>query len=259
MLRELFSSRLFLSGVLFCVLIITVSLLWHQHVERELRESEAETRRFVRQVEKGDVSHPRAEQADTVAVQGREESPLAPDAFSPTEQDTTDALSLETDADIVDSESEPFLEEAIVADAAVEVPVSPFGFGPYPEVPPDYPEPNLWELAATMYARDPEQAKNWELRERVCIKLWQQGKRALSVAMENGRVYPCFPNTVYIDWDEYINDNGEVVQYIARVLGPGGIEGYEPYFNQNIIPPGIIVIPYSEGGINPYSFLTSQQ
>ncbi len=39
------------------------------------------------------------------------------------------------------------------------------------------------------------------------------------------------------------------------ILAPGDMSQYSDYFDNDIIPPGIIVIPYDEGGINPYTFL----
>ena len=77
-------------------------------------------------------------------------------------------------------------EKALLTAEVVEEPqrVSPFGFGPYPEVPSDYPEAPIWD-------EDPDYPegggdfgsdfmRGMELIERVLIKLWTQGHRATS-------------------------------------------------------------------------------
>ena len=52
MLRDLLSNRLFLGSFLVVFVLFLVGLhFWSQQVHRELRESEAETRRFIRQLE----------------------------------------------------------------------------------------------------------------------------------------------------------------------------------------------------------------
>ena len=137
----------------------------------------------------------------------------------------------------------------------VDLPVSPFGFGPYPKVPVGYRDPNLWDCAEAIYKISPERARDWELRERVCIKLWQQGKHAEGVVMEDGLVYPCYPNTVYVRWGSDIDEDGNTESYIAELIAPGSLSQYTDDFNNDIIPSGITVIPYDEGGIDPYTFL----
>lgn len=261
MLRELFTSRLFLGGLLCCVLIVAGSLFWSQHVKRELREREAETRRFVQQVEKRDGPRHRAEQMDTVAGQGQAENLVAPDDFSPTAQDAPDTPSLDTDAESVASETEPFLEETVVADATVEVPVSPFGWGPYPEVPAGFPiEPSWTWSEEKRLSYDSSRQRDFELMGRVLVKLWHQGDREFVGVYrddQNGLVYPTYPNTAYVDWRESTLPNGEVVKYPGGLLSGPGAPKYIPLrdFFENGLPSGIRFIDWETGGINPYEFL----
>ena len=261
MLRELFTSRLFLGGLLGCVLIVAGSLFWSQHVKRELKEREAETRRFVQQVEKRDVPHHRTEQADTVTSQGQEENLVALDDFSPTEQDVTDMPSLDTDADRVASETEPFLEETVVVGAAVGVPVSPFGWGPYPEVPAGFPiEPSWTWSEEKRLSHNSSRQRDFELMGRVLVKLWHQGDREFVGVYrdnQNSLVYPTYPNTAYVDWHEYTLPNGEVVKYPGGLLSGPGAPIRIPLrdFFENGFPPGIRFIDWETGGINPYEFL----
>ena len=82
--------------------------------------------------------------------------------------------------------------------------VSPFGFGPYPEVPSDFPHEPIWEedMETNISQFGSEAMKEAELMDRVLIKLWNQGHSATSVSKHsNGLVYPSFPNTVFVRWD----------------------------------------------------------
>ena len=175
------------------------------------------------------------------------------------------------DSPEIDSESDNSVdslefdsETAIVFDAsdAQAAPaeperVSPFGFGPYPEVPLDYPRQGVWDLVEREGARDPEMAKNLELMSRVRIKLWNDGKPTLGASIDaSGLVYPTYPNTVYVEWAEVVWEDGTVERYASRTKGDSvSSEDYENYFLEGLIPPGITVIPLSEGGIDPYQFL----
>ncbi len=136
--------------------------------------------------------------------------------------------------------------------------VSSYGFGPYPEVPADFPFPVEWEF--------PGSNANHELMQRVAIKLWTQGIETMGVMMKNGLVYPNYIDTVYVCWGETTDDDGNPLQYMTN-LG-----GYPPAClrieENNIarlgergprtaedIPSDITVLLYDEAGINPYTFL----
>ena len=136
--------------------------------------------------------------------------------------------------------------------------VSLFGFGPYPEVPSDFPHSDIWDSVEREAARDPEMAENLELLARVRIKLWNDGKPTLGASIDpsSGLVYPNYPNTVYVEWAEFVREDGGVERYAGRMRGaPWPSEFNEDYFAKGLIPPGITVIEYSAGGIAPHQFL----
>ena len=172
----------------------------------------------------------------------------------------------------IDSESDKFAdslefdsEAAIVFDAsdAQAAPAEPervslFGFGPYPEVPSDFPHLGIWDSVEREASRDPEMAENLELLARVRIKLWNDGKPTLGASIDpsSGLVYPNYPNTVYVEWAEFVREEGMVERYAGRMSGaPWPSEFDEEYFAKGLIPPGITVIEYSAGGIDSYQFL----
>ena len=143
-------------------------------------------------------------------------------------------------------------------DEVADVPMSPYGFGPYPEIPADFPFPVEWEF--------PGSDAGHELMARVIIKLWTQGIKTMGVTMGNGLVYPNYIDTVYIRWDETTDDDGNPIQYITELGGyaPACIRieenniarlGEEGLMTAADIPSDVKVILYDEAGINPYTFL----
>lgn len=255
MFRDILSgSRAVFIGLVFFVLVVGGSLLYSWHVHRTTDAEVAETQRKGQPLENKNKTHAAQNTTNTSTID------IEHSATNPTPNDTqrfdsTGTLLIDEASEMPDM-ADVFLPDDFVSEKApVEVPVSPFGFGPYPEVPEGYPNPNLWDYAEALYEFSPERARDWELRERVCIKLWKQGKRSESVAMENGLVYPCYPNTVYVRWGESIDENGNSVAYIKELLAPVSMSHHADDFDNDIIPPGVTVITYDEGGIDPYTFL----
>lgn len=138
-------------------------------------------------------------------------------------------------------------------------PVSPFGFGAYPQVPSDYPESVIWEedIEANISQYGSEAMKAAELMDRVLIKLWNQGHRATSASMDsNGIVYPSFPNTVYVRWKYIEEEDGTLTRYAGALRGYQGMpDSVLDDFAEGIIPSGIKVLDHDADGIAPYTFL----
>ena len=129
--------------------------------------------------------------------------------------------------------------------------VSPFGFGPYPEVPDDYPYENPW----IMDGLTSRESKISELLERVRIKLWNQGSRPEGISWEDGLIYPIYPNTIYVDWDYSENDDGVIERYPSHITSGTLTDEQNLLLDEGIIPPGVIVYEHNEVGIDPYEFL----
>lgn len=133
--------------------------------------------------------------------------------------------------------------------------VSPYGFGPYPPLPEEW-SPDIWPC------RSPEH----ELRVRVQIKLISQGINAFDAYTENGLVYPRIKNTLYVEWDEYLGKS-RVVRYPAKVGGDldasdrldAILNAKGEDFTETDIPSDIKIVPFEEGGIDPYEFLGLQR
>ena len=154
-------------------------------------------------------------------------------------------------------------EKALLTAEVVEEPqrVSPFGFGPYPEVPSDYPEAPIWD-------EDPDYPegggdfgsdfmRGMELIERVLIKLWTQGHRATSGSIgSDDMVLPLYPNTVYITWGYTEEPDGTVTRYAQGITSsPDVSESVFDAISEGTIPFGIKVLNHEDDAIDPYTFL----
>ena len=259
MLRDLLSSRWFQGGFAFFVLCVSGSLLYSWHVQHT---TEAEFGKRPQPVvsplkNKTETNTAPVDFQTEGVVNTPDENTDTPIADDP-EAETIDETEF---ADIADA----FLPDDFVSEEeapAEDVPVSPFGFGPYPEVPADLPE-NLmpswtWsdERRQNMYGR----AVDYELMGRVIIKLWNQGDKEIVGVLRrdnDGKVYPTYPDTMYVtSWMDIDTRHGTV-----RV--PGSTFGYSdkmvplyPYVHKHgHLPDGINFIDYENQGYDPYNFL----
>ncbi len=246
MLRDGLSNRWFQFGLVFFVLVVGGGLLYSW---RALRTTESEMERhdrFLQERDKQNETRP----AETVNVPTENETSglvSTPDKNSDTPMsEEVEALPKETEN--LDF-TEAFSPDDMVSeeDPTEDVPVSPYGFGPYPELPEGWPS-DIW----------PRGSADHELMLRVQIKLISQGINAFGAIMEDGLIYPTIDNTIYIRWDEEAGD-----RYISEMAGDpdacdrleGIIEMRGDDFTEADIPSDIKIVPYEDGGINPYTFL----
>ena len=94
--------------------------------------------------------------------------------------------------------------------------------GDFPPVPNGFPSnlTPIWFTPGYKKGDEPE----YESIYRVLIKLWNQGDYSFSAgAIANGRVYPIYPDMLYVEWDETTveDGNGEPipVRYIFKHHG----------------------------------------
>ncbi|MYB93079.1 hypothetical protein F4054_06080 [Candidatus Poribacteria bacterium] len=126
------------------------------------------------------------------------------------------------------------------------VPVSPHGFGPYPEVPADFPIDVNW---STYETKQPV----FELMTRVQIKLWEQGHNVTGISHENGVMHPIIRGTVYIEWSrdgkEFLGITGHPEDMSDAVVDQ---------IESGNIPTWLTVQNFYTTGIDPYQFLDLQ-
>ena len=255
MFRELLSHKVVLAGILFCFLMVSGSLLYSCHVNRGIQEEDDRIQRLVQQYS--------AKNADTQTTPQTEPSDIStleqPDALATDDiHETVSTVAAETEAeqlaetDFVDVDEELLMEETHeTATDHASSGISPYGFGPYPKVPPDFPEQDIWDDISTR-----SMSPNHELIARVQIKLWNQGIHALG-AVFNGKyrlIYPIIDNVVYIKWADSVGADGK--PYVQRWLTSPDVE--DRYFDEiltGILPSHLIVYEFPDGGIDPYEFL----
>ena len=209
MFRDILSGRGLIVGIVFFVVSVGGSLSYSWHVRRNDAAEMARTNQFLQQLK--DKKETRTTQdvgfpADTKT--------LKPTATSMGTDDSVSQMSEQTESFMVDQGSvgltDAFLpDDSASEDETVEVPVSPFGFGPYPEIPEGFPFDNPWDVPTTN--------ATFELMHRVQIKLWNEGKRPEGMTWEKGRVYPIYPNIIYVEWDYFETEDGSMERYISEV------------------------------------------
>ena len=266
MLQSLLSGRTLRIALVVSVLFALCSLLYFQHVKRSSLEATEKTKRFLQTLENSKkTSNPNVQEVDSPE---QEVTDARPDPIDETDSLETESLSIDEAAEFA-AGADALLPEAL-SDTKDASPssygVSPFGFGPYPEVPIGFPE-NLMPAWTWSEEKREEHAGgliNFELMGRVLVKLWNQGEQGfvgVVRANEDGKVYPIYPNVMYVrKWKETpIIRDGEFVGFVkyprGTISGPG-VPDLDPIdYHRGTVPDDIRYLDRATAGINPYEFL----
>ncbi len=251
MLRDLLASRGILAGLAFFVLVVGGSLLYSWHVERTTAAELQQTIQALQALKNRNKAYNSQEPAARTKHNTPREPVHTDDENTDTPMsDDTEAFPNETgQLDFTDA----FLPDGFVSEEgpAEDVPVSPYGFGPYPEVPAEMPADTF-----------PSPSADHELIARVRIKLLAEGINARGVNMENGWAYPVIPGIAYVKWKEYDRPDG-TVRYISDMIAHSS-DGFRiaairdkkgSAFTEADIPSDIKLMSFEEGAIDPYTFL----
>lgn len=205
-----------------------------------------------------------------VPIQPIIQSPLELDLQDLTEQVEPPKTQLESDLTPSEGISiEDFLAElseeerqSLASEVVDELPrESPHGLGPYPKIPPDYPRQNIWdELEELNEAASQELGRSsidHELMHRVLIKLWNQGRKVEGATLnsDNGKIYPMYKDTVYVNWSETENEDGSYNRYLSRYKCHPMLKDYRAAVANSTHPSWLKVVSHDDGSIDPYSFL----
>lgn len=264
MLHTLLSKKVFLLGLLLCVFCVVGSLVYHQTVRRDVREQEAKTQQFLRQLETRKANR-LVQRTETYSAEdlGQEKSHFVSDNVSEITSESAEVLPTD-DLDFIEIGEDLFAGETSATHDEVVSPygVSPYGFGPYPEIPVGFPEHLMpvWTWSEKKLERIAGRGKNFELMHRVLIKLWNQGDQdfiGVSLNDQSGKVYPTYQNVMYVtDWAE--RENG-TVRLPASFFGAAEEDFHiMDIIKDERVPAMITFLDANTHGYDPYQFLDLQ-
>ena len=248
MYRDILTNKWVLGGIGFLIVLSVACVLWYQHDIADERKAAAEAEQLLRQSEAAkkvsDTDGETEQAADVALVESEMQSagkPITADVIAEVENATEAETQTETPA----------------ANAEVEdVPTSPFGFGPYPEVPEDYPTNVIWNLPGAKENLPDHALKGIELLDRVLVKLWIEGdKNFRGGATNNGKVYPYYHNTVYVRYAQQEMPDGTIRRYLTSALSGPYVEYDEKDLMSDMPPVHLRIIELDSTGIDPYQFL----
>ena len=139
--------------------------------------------------------------------------------------------------------------------------------GDFPEVPDGFPSD-----LTPVWIQFPDYEKGdmyeHEMVYRVLIKLWNQGDHNFVNGVykdDNSRVYPLYPDVVYLEWGEAVNEEGQVIRFprstIATHAREPGATG-ELFTTEELLSgayktkyPDLKMIEYADAGYDPQTFL----
>ena len=246
MFRDIVRNKWVIGGFGFLIVFSIACYFWFQHEIAPYKQEAAEAQKQWEAFQKAIETSPSIRQAESPHTTSMETTP------------TKEAVnSTGTVSEKIDSSNSPKVVSTEKTDA--DVPVSPYGFGPYPPLPPGWrgtPEKTWNNLSA-----------NHELLKRVRIKLISQGIDVRGAVMKYGKVYPIIKGICYVRWETENTPFGEY-RYIAGSTGhpDDGARlraikeakfnrGEDDDLTEADIPPDIKLVPYEEGGVDPYEFL----
>ena len=250
MFHDILSSRGIVFGFAFFVLIVGGTQWYSWHVRRSSQAELDRTNRTVKQLES----------QKNAGVRRNFESigPDTPESLEiPIVSDETQSMPEEKDVLPLHNTggveiADPLLENIVgTEEGHTEVPVSPFGFGSYPEVPPDYPSAVVWR-AANHGNLSAGTLQSIELLDRVLVKLWSEGERGFKGGiMAGSKVYPHYHNTAYV---RYAEEAG--YRYISEYQGGPDLPRLtREQLRTGKFPAGIRIINMDSAGIDAYRFL----
>ncbi len=229
-------TRWILGGIVLLIIIAGGCYLWYQHSLTDERKAALDAQKLLQQseIEKSEKSKAAEQAADAPAESS------TPTAEKPIPQ--TMGTVVEGTKTKTQQQSETSANTA--ADVSEDVPVSPFGFGPYPKLG-DYPYKVIWSN------KDSPRA---ELLTRVLIKLWNEGEKNFrGGSTHNGKVYPHYHDTVYVTFSPIRNKDGKIIGQSSDILS-----GTQVQFTRADLlnpPPGLRVLDLESSGIDPYQYL----
>ena len=177
-------------------------------------------------------------------------------------RDGTTSESLEADSGDSSSQENEFEEDNFESVLAAIDEETAEEQGDFPPVPSNFPShlTPVWEKYPG-YRKGDMPEHEWIYR--VLIKLWNQGDYEFKDgAFTDGKVYPLYPDVLYVKWRDSVLENADgnpiTFRYIAFALGTHPREFNPDDFisgDWRTKHSGTTFVPYEEAGYNPTLFL----
>ena len=254
MIRDIFTNKWIIRGLGFLILFTTAYVFWIRHDRAVIDQFVQEAVDARRQLQQSETKR-KSDTGSTATT--APESPA--EHITPTaEKPITETFETTKTPETVETKPTQAQAEASAQAAETEdVPVSPHGFGPYPEVPDDLRSIKrfkpVWE-----YKKWPNVnlSDRMELLDRVVIKAWKEGTHRdwIGIGEFNGKFYFNYPNTVHVWFDE--RDPGDKdTRYISGMDGMSLTEDQQDQILRGKTLLGVRVLDGETGGIDPYEYL----
>ena len=257
MLRDYLTNKWVLGAIGFLILLSVTCVFWYRHDTAPYKHELAKAEELLREHEAAHISETSTE---TKLLTNQTSSDYEISTKGESIRDATDA-SLKpitnTDEDSINTELKSQIGEK----------VSPYGFGPYPDVPQGFIDAigaPFWLLPdEILIQRSSPPTSDVELIFRVMVRLWTQGHTDVEAGfMDGNKVIVHYKNRVYVRYNRYKNSKGEEVRYISSWRS-GSVPPPEPNPNGELdltekdVPFGVELIDMDkeDHGIDPYEFL----
>jgi hypothetical protein len=230
MIRDIFTNKWILGGFALLIIIAGGCYLWYQHTTAQYEKQAAETAAFARQWEINRKAAAKTVTKDVTKVPAENSDTIA--------EKNVNKVTTKVDNDT---------ENGGTTEAPDPSKMSPFGLGPYPEIPKEWNVvSNYWELMG-------DSIEN-ELLSRVTIKMHNEGIRSKygSVGVSpTGQVIALERGSVLVEYE--IDENGEKSIYSALAhpddLSPG------IYTRESQIPSDLKIVTADEIAFDAYEYL----
>lgn len=256
MFRDVLANKWVISGVVFLIVFSAACVFWYRYDTAPYRKATVETEKLLHQSEKYQKANSKGEAAEQAS------GLVSVESITPTsEKPITETDGTRKNSSVFGNPKDVLIETQPSAKTGA-VKVSPYGFGPYPEVPDGFLEGMVpsWEWSEEKKLKfGPEHMRNQEAIDRVLIKLWNQGDQEFYGAVgDYNTVYPLYPNTVYIKWSEIEFPDGTTHREISGYLASEGFPTLT--MEQQMkgeIPTGYRALDMNEDAINVSEFLNT--
>jgi len=261
MVRDFLTNRWFIGGVGFLIVFAVACMLWFRYDTAPYWKEAAESAQLKQQWEKSQQTRMdnQSEQDDAVSLNSTIRSDAKPSQdINDPDAKLKSGVNPTTDVAVHGSTGGAALlnDTETTQEDSQDAPVSPYGFGIFPDVPQGFPA-NIripWQWEEIPYSASKE------LAVRVLIKLWEQGDTHFTGVQytDDYKIFPHYPNTAYVKYRIRTDEDGRPIRSISSIKGGPDLPEITPEMMDSGVVPGVQLISEEQGGIDALQFLNLQ-